>query len=201
MAELDRQVGASEDDITVRWDDGASSWIANLTAGEARVGYAAANYQKFGGGKRFTNITIPKGSTITAAYLTIRCASSESDTVCKSIIQGEDVDDAAQFSDLADYQGRTRTTALVYWDSIPAWTADTDYDSPEIKTIIQEIIDREGWASGQDIVIFWDDHDGRSDSGAYRRGYSYDGSSTYAPKLHIEYTPPTARRSHGYVIG
>jgi hypothetical protein len=78
----------------------------------------------------------------------------------------------------------------VDWDSISAWVVNNDYNSPEIKTVIKEIVDRSGWASGNDIVIFWDDFEDRSThaSGCYRHAYSYDGGSTYAPKLHIEYT-------------
>jgi len=206
MAELDRQVAASADNCRAAWNSSASSWVFDLgPADYVHVGYRGYYRNKAGGGMRFTNITIPEGSAITAAYFTMTCYVSRSNTTVNSKIHGEDADNAAQFSDLADYQGRPRTTAEVNWDSIPAWTLDTEYNSPDIKTIIQEIIDRAGWVGGSALVIFWDDHDGRSTSSdeSNREGYSYGGSSTKCAKLHIEYTPPAAggARSHGYIMG
>jgi len=154
---------------------------------------------------RFTNVTIPKGATITTAYLTFRARDNRTGTVVRSKIYGEDADNPSSFSHYADYDGRPRTSASVTWDSIPGWSGGNDYNSPEIKIIIQEIIDREGWESGNALVTFWDDHDDRSDhnDNATRRGQSYDGSASNAPKLHIEYTPPAAggARSHGYIMG
>jgi hypothetical protein len=154
---------------------------------------------------RFTNITLPKGSTINSACITLTADGDQSVATVNSKVRGEDVDNAAQFSDETDYWARPRTSAEVNWDNIPAWTAETEYDSLDIKTVIQEIIDRDGWSSGNALVIFWDDHDDRSShvSDCRRIGYSYDGSSTKAPKLHIEYTEPAAgaARSHGYIMG
>ena len=186
MATLDRQVGASSDDCLAWWttawqfDTAEAQWIGN--AGDGR--------SKAGGGMRFTNVTIPQGATIVTAYLTLRARTTRTETVANSKIQGENVDNAATFSTLANYQGRAKTTASVSWNSIPAWTVDVDYNSPEIKAIIQEIINRGGWASGNALVVFWEDHDGNSSSGAIRHAQSYDLASAYAPKLHIEYVLP-----------
>ena len=203
MATLDRQVGAGPDDCRARWD--GTGWVFRTTDTSISVGYWTSSSCKHGGGMRFTNIAIPKGSTINSAYITITARADRSATVVNSKIHGEDADSPSAFSDYSDYSGRPRTSAEVNWDDIPAWTEDTEYNSPEIKTIIQEIIDREGWASGNALVIFWDDHDDRSTHSdqTNRAGQSYDGSSGKAPKLHIEYTPPAAggARSHGYIMG
>jgi len=139
---------------------------------------------------RFQTVPIPQGATITTAYLTFRAKISTTVDDVNTRIRGEDADDTVTFSDLTDFDSRPRTTAQVDWDSIPDWTADTDYDTPEIKTVIQEIVDRAGWASGNSMVLFWDDFDDRSThtSACYRQMMTYDHSSTYAPKLHIEYT-------------
>lgn len=203
MAELNRQVAASADDCRVWWT--GSAWAISTTHGRGAVGYWDSDQYKYGSGMRFTNIAIPQNATIIAAYLTLTSYSNYSVTTVNSKIRGEDADDAAQFSDITDYNGRARTTAEVLWDAIAAWTTNTEYNSPDIKTVIQEIIDREGWASGQAIVIFWDDHDDRSshNSSCVRLPYAYDGSTTKCAKLHIEYTPPAAggARSHGYIMG
>jgi len=117
-------------------------------------------------------------------------------TTVNSRISAEDVDDAATFSsDSSAFDARwaARTTARVDWDNIGAWTLNTDYNSPDIKTVIQEIVDRAGWASGNDIVIFWDDFDDRSthNTSRWRLAYSYTTPAS-APKLYIEWTIPAA---------
>jgi len=111
--DVDEQVGASADDIRVHWSDGTSSWTANTGVAQFIVGYSGANWQKFGGGMRFQTVAIPNGATVDTAKLTFTADSDDSANDCNSIIEGEDVDDAAQFSDLANYQGRDRTTASV----------------------------------------------------------------------------------------
>jgi len=188
MPTLNLQVGASADDCRKKWD--GSSWDFSTDTVGQNVGYYSSTNPKNGGGMRFTGVTIPNGATIITAYLTMRARLSESGTVAKSRIQGEQNNAAAAFSDVADYDGRVKTTASVDWDSIPAWTVSEDYDSPEIKTIIQELVDDYSGLSSADIVIFWEDHEGRSDASAYRTVYSYDGLAVRAPKLHIEYTLP-----------
>jgi len=202
MATLNRQVAASADDCRVQWN--GSAWSCQLTATRNSAGYNTSTNYKQGNGLRFTNITIPKGATITVTYLTFTSAANRSNTIVKSKIRGEDADNAAAFSDYADYDSRPRTTAVVNWDDIPAWTVDVECDSPDFTSVIQEIIDRAGWASGNALVIFWDDHDNRSTNSNYtnRHAYSYDDTPAKAPKLHIEYTPAAAGgRSHGYILG
>ncbi len=206
MAELNKQVGASNDNCRCAWNSSASSWVFDLAPTEYHhAGYRGLYRNKAGCGLRFTNITIPKGSTITAAYITLNAYVDRSNTVVNSKIHGEAADNPGQFSDLTDYQGRSRTSAVVNWNGITAWTAESEYNSPDISSIIQEIIDRAGWSSGNALVIFWDDHDDLSThtNETNREGYTYDQSSAKAPKLHIEYTGPAAdaARSHGYIMG
>lgn len=187
---LNFQVGASADDCLAAWD--GSSWLFSATSIELRVGYYSSTRYKLGGGMRFTGVNIPQGTTISSAWLKLVCYDSASATVVKSRIQGEDVDNASSFSDYANYSGRTRTTAVVDWDNISAWTLNNWYESPEIKSIVEEIVGRVGWSSGNALVIFWDDHDDRSDHDSfhYRTAYTYDQSWNDAPKLYIQYGWP-----------
>jgi len=155
------------------------------------VGRWSADYYGYGGGMRFTNVTIPAGSTIDSAYLKITCRAARAGTTVNSMISGEDVDDAATFSDVTDFDTRyaNHTTAVVYWNNIGAWSLDVEYSSPDIKSIIQEIVDRGGWASGNDIVIFWEDFAYQSTGDqSIREGYTYNSSPGKAPKLTITWT-------------
>lgn len=203
MTILNRQVIASSDDCFRRLTPNYwSTTFTSVVAGADTPG----DIQR-GGGMRFTNLTIPKDATIDTAYLILRCSYANNGDDCNTRISADDVDNAVTFSTEGNFDTRwaARTAARVNWDNIPHWSVNVDYNSPEIKTVIQEIVNRAGWASGQDIVIFWEDFDDRSDHEAdcLRHSYSYDSSTIYAPKLHIEYTPPVVAvgRSFGSIFG
>jgi len=201
MAEVNLQVAASSDDCSK--DDFSHDW--STAYANTYLAYDAPQWKRYGSAFRFLNVAIPQGATITAAYLTIRASINRSGTAVNSRIRAQAADNPITFSTLADFDARAWTTAYVHWDNIPAWTANTDYQGPDISSVIQEIINRAGWVSGNALVILHDDFEGRSTQAGYceRLGYSYDGSATYAPKLHIEYTPPggAVGRSVAYIIG
>jgi hypothetical protein len=193
MATLNLQVSQSSDD-TARHK---SSDYWNTAHIAVTAGYYSSTYKGMGGAMRFQNVTIPPGSTITSAYLTLRAYDTLNNTVVNSYLKGQNNSNPATFSTQADFDARTWLSTVVNWDSIPAWTNNTDYQSPDISSIIQAIINLSGWASGNALVLAWEDWELRSTqaNNTYRDAYSYDGSSTYAPKLHIEYTTVTAKTS------
>jgi len=191
---LDLQVGASNDDCQRRL---ATSYFS-LTDNNEQAGAYSSTYYGYGCGLRFTGITIPNGATIETAYLKFTARSADT-YLPLTRISAEDVDNAGDFSgdDAASFDTRfgNHTTARIDWDNIPAWSVDeegADTTSPEIKTVIKEIVDRASWASGNAMVLFWEDFDDRSTHHAtnhyIRSGYSYDSSTTKCGKLHIEYT-------------
>lgn len=109
---------------------------------------------------------------------------------------------------MADYQARRGviiggandnfiTAAQVDWDAIADDVGGTWYDSPDISTIIQEIINQPGWASGNPIALWWDDYNDRSNhiSNCCRSGRDFSSLPGNAGKLHIEYNLPPGRSS------
>lgn len=188
MSILNLQIGSSTDDVSRRLNPSFFS----LTAVDEFAGrYDSSNYQ-YGMGLRFNNVTIPKSATISSAYLTLTASSSYSGSGCYTRIRAENVDNATTFIDNSgtfDVRWANSTTAVVDWDTIPSWTAGSIYNSPEIKTVVQEVINRAGWSSGNSIVIFWEDFDFRSVNAAnnLRAAVSYDGTALLSPKLYIDY--------------
>ena len=133
-------------------------------------------------GLRFQNIQIPQGATITSAYLEFTTDETDSQETIVTIY-GEDSDDAAPFDawGFYDLSSRPLTDASVEWN-IPAWTqVGEQQQSPDIKSIVQEIVNRSGWSAGASMV-FTIDGSGR------RVAKSYEGEATAAPLLHITYT-------------
>ena len=137
-------------------------------------------------GLRFQEVMIPKGATITSAVLEFEASADESGATSLTI-QGEDIDNSPGFAATAsNISGRTLTTASVSWNSIPSWTAGVRYQSPDLKTIIQEQVNRSGWCGGQSLSLIVS-----GVANSLRRAKSYDSSSTSAPILRVSYDPDT----------
>jgi unsaturated rhamnogalacturonyl hydrolase len=134
-------------------------------------------------GLRFTNVTIPAGTTISHAYIQL-CASKQDYSITNLTIQGEYTGNSAAFTLASgNLSGRTKTSSSVTW--IPAQWATVDESgapeqTPEIKSIVQEIINHPSWASGNSVTYFL------TGSGV-RTAYSYEGSAAKAALLYIEY--------------
>jgi hypothetical protein len=189
------QVSANTDDCWV-YDLGGvphgGNWDGIFLAGDYIISGGAvsdATQLWLGCGMRFLNVTILKDSTIDSAFLKITSYDNKVNNTVNTRIDGEDVGDAATFSTVGNYNGRIRTTANVDWDAIPAHTKDVEYTSPNIKTVPQEIVNRGDWGSGNDMVIFWEDHGSDTGSGINRQPYSFE-SGQPAAKLEITYTAP-----------
>lgn len=153
----------------------------------------------FAVGVRFTNIAVPQGANITSAYIQFTTDDSPGNSAGNATftITGEAVDDAATFSATNfDITGRADTSATVNWSGIPAWStggaAGTDQRTPNIGTIVQEIVNRGGWLSGNDMVFVLT---GATDQ--HRQAESYDGSSADAAVLTITYTVTTPAPGSG----
>ena len=181
-------VAASGDDVRHRGVSHPSDGHFNPTDIQFPVGDASAITKQVSSAARFLNVTIPQGTVIKSAILRLTGQSADPDVVARSYVFGEAVANASQITIDAEWHtARTaKTSAQVDW-TVPPFTSRGDsQDSPDISTVIQEIINLPGWVSGNALNIFWDDDDGRSDSGAFRAASSYDDTEQ-APQLIITY--------------
>ncbi|MEJ2157509.1 MAG: PilC/PilY family type IV pilus protein [Desulfobacteraceae bacterium] len=147
-------------------------------------------------GIRFQNVEIPQGATIESAYIEFNANASNAE-VSNFLIEGEASDDAAPFALVADdLKSRTATAATVTWADVQAWTAGQYYPTADISTIVQEIVNRGGWSSGNSIVFRFSGTGGTDNKRDVR---SYNSSSSMAPKLHVVFGGnPAYRRYYGY---
>lgn len=177
-------VAASSDDGTRRLDAPAF-WSTAVQFN--MCGDNAVNDKDWTSGFRFLNIAIPKGSTIASSYIYLEAWQSNG-AIPQTVIEGEDVADAATFSTAANYDGRARTAISVNWTP-PAWVNNTVYKSSDIQTITDHIINTRGdWASGNDLVIFWRDVVGWIGVQQRLWAYSWDHATADPPKLEITWT-------------
>lgn len=188
------QVGADSDDCDRRVEPDRFGLNEDRIFGGS---FSAAVYG-FGGGYRFTAVDIPQHSTIDSAYFKVVSDADNAGAACNTRVSGHDVDNSLTFSTKVDFDDRYnnhRTAAVVDWDAIPAWSQDeygADTFSPDIKTVIREIVNRGGWSSGNALSLFWEDLDDRSDNVALRRGYAHDQDPTKAARLEVTWTPPVS---------
>lgn len=131
-------------------------------------------------GLRFNSITIPQGATITKAYIEF-VADKASTTTSSLTIKGEATDNSTTFTIKSkNISSRPKTVASVNWPA-STWAAGCVYQSDDIKTIVQEIVNRTGWKSGNSMAFII------TGTGT-RTAKSCDGLSDAAPNIHIEYT-------------
>lgn len=95
---------------------------------------------------RVPGVTIPQGATINSATLTV-IASANFTPLTATTVRAFDEDDSDQIADATDYYGRAFTTADTSNVFNGAFSAG-DPEAVDVTAIVQEIVDRVGWASG-----------------------------------------------------
>ena len=133
-------------------------------------------------GVRFASVPIPPGATISNAY--VQFETDEVTTGAVSLlVQGQAADKPATFSSTAfNISSRPRTAASVAWVPPPWPTIQVhgpDQRTPDITSIVQEIVGRPGWVSGNSMVVI-------VTGTGKRTAEAFDG--TFATILHIVYT-------------
>jgi PKD repeat protein len=136
-------------------------------------------------GMRWTGLAIPPGSTITAAY--IQFASRTTQSVATNLLfQGQAADNSPTFGTTSgDISTRARTVAASSWAPV-AWSSgetSAKERTPDLSAVIQEVVGRPGWASGNALVVI-------VTGTGQRTAWSFDGKRSKAPLLHVEYRPP-----------
>ncbi|MEE9346532.1 MAG: hypothetical protein V3U88_13075 [Methylococcales bacterium] len=148
-------------------------------------------------GIRFNGLMIPQGATITSASLQFKTdeTGSESTTL---MIEGQAADNALTFSNVnANISTRDRTNAVVDWVPVP-WAMVGEgglaQKTPDITSIIQEIVDRPGWVSGNSLVVIMAGN-GR------RTAESFEGDPPGAPSLLVTFSTEVIPDLIPYSIG
>ncbi len=139
-------------------------------------------------GMRFQNVQIPKNAIVTKAYLTFMADSTDSSNITLKI-NAQATDDATTFSATSNNLSpstRPRTTASVNWTP-SSWSNNVAYSTSDtlLNPVIQEIVNRAGWVSGNDINIFIERVS--ASSSEKRRSDSFDHGSGI-PTLTLEYS-------------
>lgn len=183
------QISAGTDDAEQRTDTGAM----DLGGGDLDIGNNNNASQPHAVGLRFTALNIPQGAIITSAqiqFTTDNTGPSNLGNPAVFTIDGQASDNATTFTatanNITDNTIRPRTTlgAQVTW-STPTWTgvgvAGPNQLTPDLSDIVQEIVDRPGWAAGNAMVFFI------NSSAQHREAETFNGVAANAPRLLVNY--------------
>ena len=153
------------------------------------------NTDYFAGYFRFNNIVAEQGATIQSAYFKINKRGFSGNSADYDFyVAAYDDDNETAPTTAAGLNHSNYTTAEVAWGSntdtgngtIRSAANGTVLSSPDIKTAIQEVVDRSGWSSGNSIVIAF--YPKTNVSGGYNQMVyveMYDDSGDVPPQLEI----------------
>ena len=173
---LTLQVALSSDDVNQSPEfevNDARIWIG--TAGSETESYT---------GLRFANVAIPQSATILSAHLEFYSVQEQWIRMGLTMA-AEAADNSATFAPEAPPSQRPLTTQQVEHQSDTPWEADTWYEFDEMAAVIQEVIDRPGWQSGNSLAIIMRGSGGSRWGRKFVR--SFDGDPALAPRLVITY--------------
>ncbi|MGH7289068.1 MAG: metallophosphoesterase family protein [Myxococcota bacterium] len=173
---IEKRIAATADDVEE--EDGGAHDVALASPDLELV--LDANEQIVG--LRFAELPIPRGARVLDAWLQFQADGSTS-SATSLVIQAQAVDDAPTFTRTArNVSSRALGSASVAW-APASWISGAQGEaqrSPSLVSLVQQVVDRAGWVSGNALVLVV------SGSGE-RRSESYDGIREGAPLLHVEY--------------
>lgn len=184
----DFNIATTNDDVSVLWQNGYTEFnqAGDLKCGRLYVLNPSDTIMEFS--LRFTNVTIPQGAEITNASFNIK---THIGGTLDFDIQAFDEDNSSQVASFSDFQSRSRTTVSVGWTG--SLNSETVYDSPSIISVIQEIVNRASWSSGNALQLVLSDHLNKYPNTGSRGDavvYFYE-NSTYSITLSVTYVAYT----------
>jgi len=187
-SELRRAVADSTDDAQQAVTDG--DVFASVPYMELMKNWFC---QRWGGAVRFPHITIPQGANINSAYVSVisysTCWLSTYDSVAC-----EDVDSALSFStSMGSYdisnRWANRTDAFVIWNEDMKLSSIHPDSTPDLKDLLQEVVNRPNWKSGNAVVFIFKNVKDNNDSAMFEfRTWEDHG---FEESLFVNYTPPS----------
>ena len=179
---VELRISTSSDDAEER-----ASGSVSLTSSDLELVQDGGGAQTVG--LCFAGVNVPNAASVLNAYIQFQV--DESNTGSTSlIIHGEATDNAATFNSSAgNISSRPTTAAQVSWIPAPWQTigdAGIDQRTPDITSIVQEIVNYPGWSNGNRLAII-------INGSGERVAEAFNGVAAGAPLLHVEFLPPNGQ--------
>ncbi|MDY8137851.1 GEVED domain-containing protein [Aquimarina sp. 2201CG5-10] len=159
----------------------------NLNSSDLELVYDHSSLQVVG--LRFNSVELPKNATIESAYIQFTADESNS-TDSELEISLHNHANSPAFSTSNLVSTRSSFSEKIVWTP-GAWSSDqasSDQKTPDLKQMIQLLIDRNDWVSGNSLsFIIRGKGSSLTDTNAKRVADSYEGDATKAAKLTVTY--------------
>ncbi|MBK8498110.1 MAG: fibronectin type III domain-containing protein [Flavobacteriales bacterium] len=134
----------------------------------------------------YLDVDIPPGSTIVSAYVQFTSRGTTSINPCSLQVTMQAADDAPTLGwNPFNYSARPRTAAIAWSPALwsTANVATAAQRTPNLASILQQVIDRPGWSEGNSVAVFVE--------GVGRRtSWSWDQNPSRAAQLCVSYALP-----------
>ncbi len=148
MTGLDGDVEVSTDDAEQKNNE-----IDKLYDDDLDIGWEGDEFNVVATGLRYRGVNVPKGAMIDSAFIEMWAHEDEGDLAIVTI-NGEASDNPVTYNETDLISDRPRTTANVVWNVDEEWTIWEQYRTPDLKALVQEIVDRDGWQQGNAMAFF-----------------------------------------------
>ena len=178
VVSISSQVGSS-------WGDVEEHLHTNGVVNDSSIIVGSTGSHEHIVGFQFTKLAIPTGATILSAEVEFTAKNNDSSDA-EFLIGFEQIDNAAVFDgSTSNISGRSTGTELPWTPD--AWVTDDTYKTPDLKSMVQEVVDRSGWCGGNamNLIIKNNGTSGK------RRVQTFDHSTANAPVLRISYDTST----------
>ncbi len=142
---LTLQISSGADDVNevngTLFANSSPMWIGN--GGTTSTSYT---------GLRFNNVNIPQGAMVLTAHIEVR--SSQAQWINLALqFAAEAANDSAVFSSSSRPSQRSLTAISVNHSSNASWVSGQWYNLNDISGVIQEVVNRSGWQSGNALSL------------------------------------------------
>lgn len=154
----------------------------NLTATTTYLGRATTETNSYTG-FRFIGLAIPHGAVIKQAYLRVYSTASQSPAT-SVVFYADNSANSLAFSTSNLISSRVSTTASYTANITGTWASGQWYSLPDISAVVQEIVNRSDWTSGNSMSIIAANVGLTANRRVFR---TYNGAAAQAPQLVVVY--------------
>ena len=160
----------------------------DLTSSDLELGGESSGTDLQEIGIRFRDVGIPAGSIIQSASIQFTVDETDDEDTSLRIFGELNANPAAYTTDAFDITGRDKTVSFVDWSNIPIWdtegVAGPDQLTPDLASVVQEIVNLGGWAEGDSLAFMF-----APNPGGERTAESFDGDAGAAALLTVDFIP------------
>ena len=126
----------------------------------------------------FKGVGISQGATISDAYIEFVATNTDTNSASGTIYG---IDDDLPALDVTMTTVTNLTSATTTWSNVEVWNSGSTYQTASVRDIVQEIVNRSDWDSGDDMAFRIDFSNGD------RSAYSHNNDPNRAPRLYVSY--------------